>query len=461
MLKKENENNLGLPSHIKVSPLIYRGYNLSRYLINFYAYKKRNINSHELKERFKEFIKKVLWQCSFLGTFSIARHRHECNDYFRSNIDIRYLFVINYPPKHRAFPVLNNIILKVTDKDEVLVVTDSRKVYEYYTSLEFACTLIKINGLCFDRDLWRKNSFEPSALFILSKVKKYIEVADEFLQDVQPKILLTVCDLHTHERVFAETARLKDIITITHQHGQMAPTNHTFDYTISEHLVVWGEKTKNSFDHRIEASNIKVLGTDIYNKLLKGNILGNKDSITLALNPRSDEINKFLIDAVVSELSKLDKSFQKNYNFILKLHPAMEFDYWSHFLLGNLKQKDFRMNYEIAQYDNDIILKRSKILILLSSSIAIEAFICESSVVAIDIPSLYKNPFVYFDNLPESKVLIDDLSKEIAIRLCDEDYNNKILDKQAISLKGFISCFDSSEKELEWLDDLISMRANK
>ena len=270
-----------------------------------------------------------------------------------------------------------------------------------------------------------------------------------------PKVTLTVCDLHLFERVFTEASQLKDISTITHQHGQMSPSNRMFDYTISDYLVVWGEKTRRDFIDQLKKSEIKVMGTDIHNRYMQNECNEIKNYLTLAINPRTDELNHFLLKKIPKLLSQMEATEQDKYKFILKLHPSMNHEYWEDYFLKNIDVGNFRMNYEIHSDKNELILRKSKILMLVSSSIALEAFMTEASVICLDIPELYNNPFVYYDNLPESKVYIDNLFQELGRRLNDDEYNQKILKKQMATLGDYISNFESSEKELEWINDII------
>ena len=64
----------------------------------------------------------------------------------------------------------------------------------------------------------------------------------------------------------------------------------------------------------------------------------------------------------------------------------MNQEYWEDYFLKSIYKDDFKMNYEIHTDNNELILKKSKILMLVSSSIALEAFMTETSVICLDIP---------------------------------------------------------------------------
>ena len=442
------------PEHIQKHPIFYKGYNLSHYLITYHSFE--HIEAHIIKDHAKRAIRNLFWPISAFGTFLIGKLNYKRNKFIDSKCKTKYLFVCNWPQEHRAFSILGNIISSIENKNEVLIVTDCEDIYQYYTTLKIACVYICISGLSFDKEIWKKKYLDSHESFILSRVKRYIDAVEKFMDEFQPDITLTVCDLHTFERVFAESARLKGVLSITHQHGQMAPTNRMHDYTISNYIVVWGNKTKENIEDYIKLTEIKVLGTDIHGNLLEQKAQIKKDSITLALNPRSDEINKFLITQIIMEMNKLGKENQNTYSFILKLHPSMKQKFWEKFFVSSAKSLSFKMQYEIATYGNEVILNRSKILLVLSSSIALEAFICGASVITLDIPQLYNNPLVFYDKLPESIVGVNDLLSEVDKRLNDAEYNMKILDKQELSIKEHIFSFDSSNKELEWIEELLS-----
>ena len=178
--------------------------------------------------------------------------------------------------------------------------------------------------------------------------------------------------------------------------------------------------------------------------------------ITLALNLKSDKLNKYLIDKVCSQMTCLGESEKRNYSFVLKLHPEMNFKYWESLFLKAMKRHSLKMNCHVYSYENKLVLNKSKILIVLSSGISMEAFICGVSVICIDdIPNFYINPLVYFKNIPESIVNIENISLEIQNRLNNTFYSNKILAKQKKSLKEEIAYFDSSKRELDWINQLI------
>jgi hypothetical protein len=446
------------PDHKKVNPIFFDGFNLSDYLITFYG--SAHISSHKPQDMFKKRIKELLWSLSYFGTISFGGSEFKKNRILSSNSNFKkkYLFVSNYPDSHRAFPVLNNLISEVTNKREILIVTDSKSVFNYYTSENIACIYLKVSSICFDKYIWNFKHLKAEESFILSKVKKYISFSKKLIDEYKPEVTLTVCDLHLLERVFTESSQLKNIPTITHQHGQMAPTNRMFDYTISDYLVVWGEKTKRDFVDQIKKTEIKVIGTDIHNHYLASKSKKLKNYLTLAVNPRSDELNHFLLKKIPKLLSEMEATEQEKYIFVLKLHPSMNQEYWKDYFLKSIYKDDFKMNYEIHTDNNELVLKKSKILMLVSSSIALEAFMTETSVICLDIPELYNNPFVYYDNLPESKVYINDLFVELNRRLSDDEYNQEILKKQMIALGDHISDFESSKKELEWIDDIICER---
>jgi hypothetical protein len=387
----------------------------------------------------------------------IGSTKYKENNLFNNSFRPKYLFVVCYSKEHRAFPILNNII-KVSNPDEVLVYTDNRDVYKYYLSKKINCIYLKISGLAFDKSLSQASNLSSEELFILSKVKLYFDHIEIIMKKFRPKFTLTICDLQTIERVITEVAEKFNSVTITHQHGQMKKTNPLLKYTISNYIVVWGEQTRKNFIDLFEKTKIIVLGTDIYQELFEEAIEANEDEktfITLALNPRSNEINLFLIEKVCKQMNNLSAKERMKYSFVLKLHPEMNIRYWSSKFISYIKASSLKMEYKIYTNQNEYVLKKSKILIVLSSSIALQAFICNVSVICVEsIPDLYKNPAVFFNRIPESVVKIGNLSNEIQNRLQNSHYNRTIISKQKLSLKEEIAFFDASLREKEWINTL-------
>ena len=437
------------------SSIFYKGYSLKKYLASYAS--SFYIDSHSINERYRKVIKSFLWPLSFFGSFLIGRVSYKENNSVESGFKPQYLFVICYPEKHRAFPVLNNLIEAIEDKSDILVVTNCEDVYKYYSLKNIKCIYLRISGLVFDKSLVYENSLNSEKSFILSKVKLYFDYIEIFMRKFEPSFTLTICDLQTYEKIFTEVANKIGSTTITHQHGQMAKTNFLWNYTISDFIVVWGERTKKNWIDSFKNTEIVVFGTDIFQDLIEEKEKYTREFITLALNPRSDELNKYLIDKVCLQMKNLSDEEKKNYSLVLKLHPEMNYDYWSGIFLKVIDRHSLEMNSHVYTYENKLVLNKSKILIVLSSSIVLQAFISDVSVISINSPSnLYVNPFVYFSDLPESVVKIENVTTEIQSRLNNESYNNKILIKQHRSLREEIAYFDSSKREVEWINKMLS-----
>jgi hypothetical protein len=440
---------------IDKDPLYYKEYSLNPYLASYHN--ASHIQSNSLNQRIRKLIKLFLWPLSIFGNFLIGSTKYKENNLFNNSFRPKYLFVVCYSKEHRAFPILNNII-KVSNPDEVLVYTDNRDVYKYYLSKKINCIYLKILGLAFDQSLSQASNLSSEELFILSKVKLYFDHIEIIMKKFRPKFTLTICDLQTIERVITEVAEKFNSVTITHQHGQMKKTNPLLKYTISNYIVVWGEQTRKNFIDLFEKTKIIVLGTDIYQELFEKAIEANEDEktfITLALNPRSNEINFFIIEKVCKQMNNLSAKERMKYSLVLKLHPEMNIRYWSSKFISYIKASSLKMEYKIYTDQNEYVLKKSKILIVLSSSITLQAFICNVSVICVEsIPDLYKNPAVFFNRIPESVVKIGNLSNEIQNRLQNSHYNRTIISKQKLSLKEEIAFFDASLREKEWINTL-------
>ena len=180
-----------------------------------------------------------------------------------------------------------------------------------------------------------------------------------------------------------------------------------------------------------------------------------KEYITIALNPRSDEINKYLISQVCKQINKINVADLMKYKLILKLHPEMKLKFWKKVFFETVKQNKLKIKFDCFSGNNHIIINKTKILVVLSSSITLEAFMCDVPVVALDIPQIYNNPFVYFKRLEGSIVNIENLSEKIEKILTDREYSRDFIYKQRLALNHEVSYFDSSVRELKWVNNFV------
>ena len=91
----------------------------------------------------------------------------------------------------------------------------------------------------------------------------------------------------------------------------------------------------------------------------------------------------------------------------------MNLKYWKKQFLRATQESPLKMRYEIVSKGKEAILNRSKILIIINSSIVLEAFICNVSVITADISNDGRNLFTYYSGLPDSIVKIGNLAEEI------------------------------------------------
>ena len=365
------------------------------------------------------------------------------------------MFICCYSIQHRSFKILGNIINNSSNQGNILIITDKVDVYEYFSSKRIKCILYEIRGLIFDKFINTAPNVSSEEFFVLSKVKKKIDFTDMIFDKFLPKVVFTTCDLHIYERVFTQEGINRGVVTVTHQHGQMSPNNNILKYTISDYLVAWGVGTKNNFKNIFERTKIKVFGTDIYTELINEKNKHGKEYITIALNPRSDEINKYLISQVCKQINKINVADLMKYKLILKLHPEMKLKFWKKVFFETVKQNKLKIKFDCFSGNNHIIINKTKILVVLSSSITLEAFMCDVPVVALDIPQIYNNPFVYFKRLEGSIVNIENLSEKIEKILTDREYSRDFIYKQRLALNHEVSYFDSSVRELKWVNNFV------
>jgi hypothetical protein len=443
-----------LNNSVDNSGIFYKGYNLKDYLAVYRS--SIHINMHSYKLNLKKLVRRIIVPLSVFGSFLVGKLVYKENTFVNARFKAKYLFVVSYPVSHRVFFILHNIIKDISDRDKVIVVTCYWDVYRFYTKQSFKCVYLNLFGLSFDRDVYLRSDLNVEEIYILAKVKKYISFIERFIKEYQPKLLFTICDLHIYERAFVETAKRSGVLTITHQHGRMHPKNPIWRYTASDIVVLWGERVKRNCSEILKDTKTVVLGTDKFQCLIDKRGLYDKDYITLALNPSGDELNRCVLDQVCFQMKKLSEAEQNQYTLVLKLHPEINKQYWEDQFLVAIKRHSLRMNYRVYVYENEVVLNKSRILIAFLSTISLEAFICDVSVIDVDVSDIVKHKqALFFEDIPESIVKLDNLSTEIKKRLNDESYNKRILEKQQKSLKQEIAYFDASKRELAWIEQLI------
>lgn len=372
--------------------------------------------------------------------------------------DCRFVVVSVYPENHRAFPILDGVISRLP-REDVLIVTDNPELAAVYERRCFSIVLVESFRNYATPSIFRPSNprtfWELRALLVLSKACAHLDLANEVLDRVKPEIVLTCCDLHSFERAFAEAATLRGVCTVTHQHGQIAPTNPQWKFVSSKHMVCWGESTKKHLESILETTEIRVFGTDLYRGLdrIRKNRSREPTAITLALNPRKNRLNDHVLSVFFAALPSI-YGLEALDQVIIKLHPDMDVVFWKNRIQSIYKPDRSQFDYLILNDQKEKVLEQTKMLVTLSSSLVLEAYVAGAAVVVLDLGEQFIYSQIYLENLRESYVAPELLAWEIERRCLDDSYFESIINKQDINLASYIGSFNSAVTEAKWLGEL-------
>ena len=382
------------------------------------------------------------------------------------------LYAINFSPNDsRNF--LHIAPLVENDKKS-LVITVRDDVYEYFNKIGVQSILLDVyNPWRKIRDLKiqiqksqiRKNlllSLDIFSLVTLSRAASLIDLLDIVTNENSlPQTLITLQDFQTFDSVFA-TYYTGKIPTITLQHGKSDLANKEWKYLISDWMIVFGARQAEILKSLgVNYKKIKILGTAKYDLYIDkiGDKLGNNKNKRVLLGIQQTmffkENNEIIFDFIKEILP-----YEEDYTISIRFHPAIIKKDRKKFV------KKLNLNYgvkvDISNIEDPLEdISKSDIVLVSSSGLAMEAI-------------LFKKPVIEYLSKMEKSVKYGDYrdfslhafkgkdAKALIIKLFnDEDFYNKIIEKQNKFVNKEISLPPAIPRILEFIEFINSLRNNK
>jgi hypothetical protein len=355
------------------------------------------------------------------------------------------VFVISYSINDKRNSSILTDILPHLEPETFLVITDKDNVYEWCTQHNYNCILTVTPKWIIDKRV-KSINISYSEKIVLSRGISNFLYADKLLTQYKPKTLLTIQDFHINERAYTIVAKNLNIKTITHQHGLITVGHNLFlfKFTLSDIVMAWGQSSAQLFKKWLPNSEVITIGTDKFNDYNQVNTQ-EKSFITIGINPIPYLENKKLIKQILEQFIPLnDLISQHHLQFVLKLHPQLRPEFWVKAVNDLEKELGCPYHIEVLWQNNKSLLEKTRILLVSTSSLAIEGFMAKASVIDINRGEI---PPPLFVNIANSFIELHQLSDEIRKRLENPDYSKSIIDMQDKQLALEISNTNSSYKE--------------
>ncbi|MEW5895439.1 MAG: hypothetical protein AB1650_06760 [Candidatus Omnitrophota bacterium] len=453
MKEKNISTSRLLNEYVAEAPFYYKNINLRNIYLNDTLFRVI-FHQNEDKEP-REFVRRaVSYLMRWRNRDSLLREERSFDSFHGG---IKYLFVCGFAKSNHVFSILADLIEAIEDKDCVLVVTDQRDVYEYYSGRGLKVIYLKASRFYFDPEIVRKEN-GPHTAFMMSRAELFIDYADKLYDEFSPKVVMTTQDCWAFDQCFVHAARNKGIMTITHMHGVINDSGFSiFEHVFADKIMLWGENHRRRFARFYSDDRLIVMGTSKFDHLLSCSGPGERIYITLAINTLIKKTNINIISKVINALKVLPDAIKEKYTFMLKLHPALNSREWERLMKVIARKHCFDMTWEVRSSGNKEIFYQSKLLIVVGlSTAALEAMICGVSVIELILNE--KHGRGLFKDIPDLLIPVDRLAQEVKDRIEDEEYNAGILERHKKYVRDEISSFHCVKKELEVIDALIKER---
>lgn len=359
----------------------------------------------------------------------------------------------------RHFTILDNLIRKMIDKTNTkdkLIITNNKKVASYYRRDGIDVLVLKFPKCIGLKKTNINLNFEENLL--INKCIYVYEKAKRLFIQLDTKVIFTTQDFHIYDQIFTKAANAVGIISITHQHGMIPyPSPGLFRYIYSSFIMVWGKSSYDTLEKYIAEQRIILSGTDKFNYLLKAPNNINRNSLTVALNPINEKINRKIIYNIFKVFTDDLKKIEGIDSLIVKLHPSLNKQYYKEIIQEIIKFNNFKVDYEIFTNNNYTVLYRTRIFVGYLTTISLEAMIAGCSVIELNLETCERKTYDnrLFKNIPESIVCYKDIRDELVERLKNYNYNYEIMLKQNRIIKHEI-CDFTIKRELLHIDSIVS-----
>lgn len=364
----------------------------------------------------------------------------------------QFLFIISYAINDlRNTSILINMVKKL-DHEDSLILTDQDDVYNWCNENQYKSQLIKARKWVFHKKTRKiKASFTDKVL--LSRGIYLFKNALLLLEELSPKIVLTVQDFHLNDQLYTLAAQKLGVKTITHQHGLLSVDENPFlfKYTISDRVMVWGQGSFNIFSKWLDPSKLVIMGTDKFNEYANIN-KAKRELITIGINPIPEKQNIELLQSIVLQIKSIEKLInEKGLKIILKLHPQLKQETWKAQFSNMISKQNLKVEFEVLKNNNKEILEYSVVLITHKSSISLEGFLAQTGVIEL---ALDDSATPLFKSIPNSIIPLKQLGEELNLRIVNFEYNQTIIEQQNKFINFEIDNHNASENEIIYLNKL-------
>lgn len=435
--------------------IIHDGINATEFLLTHFYEE----NSSSITNRLKLSVKKII-----SGVIeSIPLKRLDISKSHKSKYqNKKYVYIQMFDTDDsRHFNVLDSLIQKMTNNSNrkyTLVITNNKRVADYYKLKGLDVVILKLPKFMGIKKSNPNLNFEENLL--INKCISIYEKAKKLFVEWDTKIIFTTQDFHFYDQIFTKAANKLGIISVTHQHGMIPyPSPGLFRYMYSTFIMVWGKSSYDTLKKYISEQRIIISGTDKFNYLLNEPCDIIRRSITLALNPIDEKINRKIIYHIFRALSDNINALKEIDSLIVKLHPSLNKNHYQEIIQEILVANNFNVNYDIFESDNFTVLYRTKIFIGYLTTLSLEAMIAGCSVIELSIETDENVPYEnrLFINLPESKVQYSNIKDELLERVMNTKYDYEIQMKQKRIINHEIHDF-SIQTELKYIKDVIKLK---
>jgi len=218
----------------------------------------------------------------------------------------------------------------------------------------------------------------------------YVELIREMLDKEKPDMVALLCEFNRDSRSLIRFSKERKIPLYYIEHSIIydGPLTRGLD---SDYMAVEGSALKKRLEnYGVPSEKLIVTGRPVYDEIIKTKdkidvslfkkfgLDKTKKIVLLATNPYGEDNARKLVSAVVNAINKFDEL-----QLIIKPHPRESVDFYQR-LLDELNFK----NGKAIDYDTFELIKISELVIVVTSTVGLEAMLCNKPVISINLFNL-------------------------------------------------------------------------
>lgn len=450
-----------LKDYFSENSFLYKQYNLLPALLSKYY---TNMINKEKKDSWyitiRKIAKKLIYSFRLFGKSYFTHNNFKNNKMDLSNIKDYNFYVINFLPSDgRHFFHIHNIFML---DPKGVVLTTSKKTFLYYKTLKKPVIFFFVKK---GRNIRKNSNDNPKVIENLDfEDIHYLQYAMNLIDLLEemsfkygiPKVVISLQDFHFYDYVFTEFFK-KKTYTITLQHGITSTElrdNSLWNFVFSDYIIVWGKEDKENLEKLgIQSQKIIPLGTARYDHYFRNYNendfnLDNSNRILLSIQP-INLLDSHMIEYIIELIKNFEK--MKNIELLIRFHPGNR-KYYIRQFLRKLKRSEIN-NFKVSK-ERDVVkdILSSKIILANKSGIAYDAMLFNKAV--IEYNSNDENSFKKYRSAVLNFEKIEDILKAVSRILVDQEYNNKILEKQKKFIEDYFILPPNGKKILNFINNL-------